>query len=188
MFKAGDRVKKVSGSMAPYVGVVTAVSGNHLEVLIDQPWPAWAYNGKGQDHDIHFHLLVPPPPTCISSLEELDTKVGGLMGRQGVFSLSSGAKIHCVITAVDFCSQKIHMQSGLAESIFSVAEVLTRFTFDPIYGIDLGQTIFTPNHVAYKTTLITPPHTCTDNRKTYDSGWSRYDYCSVCDQKIKETT
>lgn len=31
------------------------------------------------------------------------------------------------------------------------------------------------------------PHACQDNRKTYDSGWSAYEYCSICDKKLKET-
>lgn len=34
---------------------------------------------------------------------------------------------------------------------------------------------------------IIPPHDCADpdNLRTYDSGWSRYDYCNICDHKIK---
>lgn len=27
-------------------------------------------------------------------------------------------------------------------------------------------------------------HDCSANLKTYDSGWSRYDYCSICDKKL----
>ncbi len=52
---------------------------------------------------------------------------------------------------------------------------------------DAPESIFELTAVAYHTVLIPPPHICTDNRKTYDSGWSRYDYCAICDQKIKET-
>ncbi len=45
----------------------------------------------------------------------------------------------------------------------------------------VGQILYAPPKVEI------PAHRCEDNRKTYDSGWSRYDYCALCDLKIKET-
>jgi len=34
--------------------------------------------------------------------------------------------------------------------------------------------------------LTSIPHLCDNNRKTYDSGWSKYDYCEVCDKKFTD--
>ncbi len=30
------------------------------------------------------------------------------------------------------------------------------------------------------------PHTCSDNLIRYDSGWSAYNYCKICDQKFHD--
>ncbi len=48
--------------------------------------------------------------------------------------------------------------------------------------------LFTPTNPVTRAEYPIPLHTCTDldNKKTYDSGWSRYDYCSICDKKLGE--
>lgn len=57
----------------------------------------------------------------------------------------------------------------------------------PLYTAPNARTEDLAEQVSSIPTVATPaPHSCSDNRKTYDSGWSKYDYCAICDTKLDE--
>ena len=131
-----------------------------------------------------------PPYVDRTSLQAIDWVYRGLITHRGTWAfLGSGKATDAQITAVNYDTNQIHLtlyENGLRwyDISPSFGLFLQAFTFNQT-GIDcrtyqLGlETAVAAMAAAY------PAHTCTDHRKTYDSGcWTRYDYCGVCDKKI----
>lgn len=126
------------------------------------------------------------------SLLAIDWVYRGLISHRGTWTFPSNpgaSPPDAEITAVNYDTDQIHIrlyQNGKLwyEICPMFHSFMTNFTFNSA-GDDcrLYQLGLIPNLMP-SPGVPTTPHACADNRKTYDSGWSRYDYCGVCDKKI----
>lgn len=135
--------------------------------------------------------------------QELEKIHGPLVGRTGKYRPPPyGGSIGVAIICVDHHSQQLVLRPeyGGADVNIDVDAFWKNFSCDPIISTPTPQNsrfqnvVFSPaGNLQTRAGLesldllpakkVIPEHTCSENMKHYDSGWSAYNYCSICDKK-----